>query len=850
MNRNALIALALFVLGGLCTGCSGAGNPIVAGQDVSLQTSGTVDSNRVLWGMWQCSVDPASGRIEVVPLRGAMFTANVNNLLEGKPGNLLIQNMDTTNFFTEGRLDCTVMLKHPFPGLDMYNGFDVWGVFMHNGSATLKYDDLVYSDGSGPDEGMLLNPDGYTRWFNHSEFDGNGSPILEYWPGKLSNLPAPTATLNAYKVFADGLGVEDDYYEWVTTSGNADDRGVFSAGIANSRRYQLKFPIIGGVPEASFQYAVIATWEPGDPTLTGNPTTYDPGDFPPNANCEEPFCLHVTTDDSDLYNDGAGSAGGSFKANVEVFDWQGGIAAGNGVPNEVNRMVVEGDFVPGGTYEFSQAELATVAIPATENSSVFQVEIADCQPQASGVADFWVIVEAAGANGETYGQGFPTKYPDAPRASFTPGTVDVSDIAPWPDVIYVDDSNTTGVEDGTHTHPYNTIQEGIDNNPDLKEVWVDDSGAIYAENVQMKDNTILKSTNWDDSDGTGRTKIQGPSGTAIHTLEFNNVSGATLQGFEIMPFNFIASFSAMDILLVTNGSGNTIKDCLFKGAMPDSATIYVLNVRGVTATGSSDLTVQNCRFDGLDRGANMRSMSSWNIVRATNCPGMDIVNNIFTNIRSTADTWGKSGYITYMDTCSDLVLKNNLIHDIKPIATGNSNLHEGFRLTNCTNPTLVNNTVDSFDVTQGFMIQQVFAYRIENCTGVTFKNNIATRIYCNGFPPPLARGLLAVNSTFTVYYCDMWDIGPGGNGQNYYWSGGVLTIDPSCISADPQYIDADNEDFDLQSGSPAQQGDPTIVDWDDTGTPSGDPDNTDTNKRSRMGSCGGPDGQYIGLLTP
>jgi hypothetical protein len=250
-------------------------------------------------------------------------------------------------------------------------------------------------------------------------------PLFEYWSGELSNLPAPIATLNPYKVFADNLGTEDDYYQWIT-SGNAADRGIFRAGSVNSRRYQLRFPIIGGEPTLEFQYAVVATWEPGDPALTGDPAAYDPGDFPPSANCEEAFLLNVTTIQSDLYNDGQGHMGGVFRADVEVFDWQGGSVGHTGVPSETDGIVVVGDFVPGGSHQFSQADLATVALPGTENSSVFQVEIADCEPQAVDTAPFWLVVQAAGTNGASYGQGFPTKYPDAGRASFLRGSVSVS----------------------------------------------------------------------------------------------------------------------------------------------------------------------------------------------------------------------------------------------------------------------------------------------------------------------------------------------------------------------------------------------------------------------------------------
>jgi hypothetical protein len=359
----------------------------------------------------------------------------VNSLLESKPGNLLIEDLDLTNYMTEGRLDCTVTLKHPFPGLDMYDGFDVWGVFIHNGASHLIYDNLTYSGGpsAGNDEAVLLNPDGYTRWFNQPEFDGDGSPLFEYYPGKLADLPSPTAKLNCYKVFADWLGPDDDYRTFITSPGSSEDRGLFRAGHTNSRRYQLKFPVTGGTPVLSFQYAVVASWEPGDPTLTGDPTTYDPGDFPMSANCEEPFFVGVSTVASDMYNNGQGKLGGTFRADVEVFDWQGGSVGHLGVPNEVYRILIEGGFLPTGSHEFSKAELALVASPSTVDSSIFHLEIPDCTPQASGPISFWVIVESDGLHGASYGQGFPAKFPEsARRASFKPSTVVVGTVAPPP----------------------------------------------------------------------------------------------------------------------------------------------------------------------------------------------------------------------------------------------------------------------------------------------------------------------------------------------------------------------------------------------------------------------------------
>jgi hypothetical protein len=75
----------------------------------------------------------------------------------------------------------------------------------------------------------------------------------------------------------------------------------------------------------------------------------------------------------------------------------------------------------------------------------------------------------------------------------------------------------------------------------------------------------------------------------------------------------------------------------------------------------------------------------------------------------------------------------------------------------------------------------------------------------------------------------------------YGFEEGVGFLDNS----DPLFVDPGAGDFSFPASSPAEQGSPYIVDWDDTGDPSGDPDNTDINTRSRMGCFGGPLGDWV-----
>ncbi len=826
MKSQQLFILTVILFTVFSFACSSGTDPAGVNPGTQDVQGATESGNRILWGLWEVSIDTRSGSVDLVPMRGASFTANVNDLLESSPGNLMIEDLDLTYYFDEGRIDCTITLRHPLPGNDQYHGFDVWGVFMHNGSTGIGYDNLVYGDGSGDDEAVLLNPDGLTRWYNYIEFNGNGSPILEFWPGKLSDLPNPSATLNAYRVFSDGMGLEDVYYDWVTTTMNSEDRGIFKAGMINSRRYELQFPMVGGEPVVSFQYAVIASWEEGDPALTGGSMTYEPGDFPTDANSEEAFLLNVSTAASELYYQDQDNFGGDFRADIEVFDWQGGTVGGTGVPNEVESIIIEGDFLVGGSYQFSQPELAIIAVPATENSSVFQVEITNCAPIQSFESKIWVIVEAAGEHGDSYDNGYPAQYPaGARRAAFTPSSVMIDDEAPYL-AVYVDNANTSGVEDGTMANPYNTIQEGIDLAPVDFQVWVDDSGILYEENVVMIDNAFVRSVNWDDSDGTNRAEINPPTIDDTVTLRFPDVDNAHIEGFKIGFAGESTTIYYADIVTILNGSGNTIQDCLFSD-VTDANGVNIIN-----AVGSTDLTIANCRIDGIQRDTDIYGASSTRCIYADNCPGIVVMNNIVTDLSGVDDNVSKSTLIGHILNTMGATVKNNLVHHVAPLTQNNgANLMSVFSFYQTDDIECVNNTIDTIDSTNGFIIQQIFCYYFDTCTSVNFTNNIVSNILCNSFPPGLGRGIMAINGTIICDYTCMWLVS-----TPYYMD---ASEGSGCISADPEYVDPDNEDYELEGTSLCQNGDPAILDWDDSGSGG-----------SRMGSHGGPGGELIGLLTP
>ena len=92
--------------------------------------------------------------------------------------------------------------------------------------------------------------------------------------------------------------------------------------------------------------------------------------------------------------------------------------------------------------------------------------------------------------------------------------------------VYVDASNTTGVEDGTQANPYNTIQEGVNAASSGKTVGV--APGTYAEEVTMKSGVSLIGAKRE------TTIIDGGdnSGDVVKIISLSNVrvSGFTIRG--------------------------------------------------------------------------------------------------------------------------------------------------------------------------------------------------------------------------------------------------------------------------------------------------------------------------------
>jgi uncharacterized delta-60 repeat protein len=280
----------------LVLGCSnGGGNaPTSPESDANpgelTAQSNHAETNRYLWGYWLVEINQGDFSSEILPVRSLSDHFNVLRFLEQGPCFDCFKLAGVTPN-PDGTLNVNVQLRHPFPAMPFYTGFDVRGIAMFDGSKAFPVSGLVMSD-SELGEGEIVNADAYTTLYNP---DTIGHGLEGYIKGNYADIIPPNSTLNAYKRFAS-----DD---------PANTRNAFYADDTVTIAYQLSMPQPPN--EWRFGYAIDANWVPPTNTPVVDPMT----DFPPEANCPEPWKMQLSMVTNHLF----GTAGTAI-LNIDVFD--------------------------------------------------------------------------------------------------------------------------------------------------------------------------------------------------------------------------------------------------------------------------------------------------------------------------------------------------------------------------------------------------------------------------------------------------------------------------------------------------------------------------------------------------
>jgi len=373
MLRSSLVMSALgFAVILLCS-CSGGIDTAPTATNATLADSNSSQSSHFFWGLWQFTAHPETGTLDIAQLREGNFHLNALHFLEPPPFvNLTLESLE----FTGNIIDADIGLRHPFLGLTEFTGFDVCGIFITVGSIT-GFDDPSLRM-AGQADTHLLNPDGYSRWWNPAEFPVNNGTMFSYKDGLLGTKDSSAdfnSTINGYKYYCDDLGPNDPP-AYVTLS----KRGMFSAGKKNIRHYTIELGNAGLV----FNYAVDACWA----FPTGNKPWTAPDDFPPEANRAEAWRVEVTEVENTLWNDGTES-GGDLVLSIDVYDWFNAA---------LNAVKVE-----------SPGNFPLVASTTPESSGegycTYKIEILDANP-AEGAINLLISVESEAVG---YGDLLPGK---------------------------------------------------------------------------------------------------------------------------------------------------------------------------------------------------------------------------------------------------------------------------------------------------------------------------------------------------------------------------------------------------------------------------------------------------------
>ena len=422
------------------------------------------------------------------------------------------------------------------------------------------------------------------------------------------------------------------------------------------------------------------------------------------------------------------------------------------------------------------------------------------------------------------------------------------------DDIFVDADFPGDFNDGSMEFPFITIQEGMTAVTTGHKVHVDyyDGGDnIYDTNgLTLKSNVILIGDNWN---GGGPGKPKTKNNNEVHTIgSGSSLSNFTLDGFEIGLGEMSGSSSNYGVRFSGSSNDNiTVRHCHITGTVDDT---------GKTSGTGIPIQLSNCdnslvelnevgpiTWESETGGVYARVL--WGIHIST-CDNIEVKNNFIHDITIDYDgdtSWGQIRmFCLHCYMCNDIDVNNNLICHIEGVNDYDYRI-EGMMIEGYSTNSdyhYYNNTIDNLDHSQsngGFSLRGIFIYS-SNAPGTYINNTLMTNFYTGG-----SSSIQAYFSSPSYLYDVSYSTGYNlGSITDYFYNlvegDGVVNYP----GLDPQYVNNTTSPYDytFTSGSGCEMGDPNFLDWNDTGTASGNPNEPNEQNRSRMGCFGGPDGDW------
>ncbi len=299
-----LAVLALFI-----GSCSNGDLPLLP-SGVGYPSAGreTAAASHACLGLYDILISADRTVWEVVPKREGSMHLNIVPFLEGKKDFITIPEGGIV--FQPEYVEATVQLQHPLKSsgkfdANLFTGFDVKGIIMFPGKLEFP-ESLIRTQDRYNGDGYVLNPDGYSRWWNPVEFL-DGPELQRYDDGKLALPP------NGYKIITANLHP----FKFIYPGANKKRHGFPADNIAQAT-YQLVLPPPG--EPLALAYAIDACHELPIYNLPGE--EIKPKDFGLTANQPEAFDMSIEALNNTMWADGYYEGGGFFDLVLEIFDWQ------------------------------------------------------------------------------------------------------------------------------------------------------------------------------------------------------------------------------------------------------------------------------------------------------------------------------------------------------------------------------------------------------------------------------------------------------------------------------------------------------------------------------------------------
>jgi hypothetical protein len=418
-----LLALSFMLLAGCGTNGNTGSNPINPLTPTEGQAKAQSGQTQ-LWGYYDMYLDQDTLAVAAVPNRSVEYSVNIVRLLNKSAANLIISTLQTVVHAPYIDTSVNITIKHPYPGMTQYNAYDVRGIVLTNGHGTMASNAALKYPLPGQDQMLMDNPnvvppgvagggaDGYTRWWNPTEFRIPG--LFGYTQGMYATKNyAPTATFSPYRYYADGLNASDNAYTWLVA--NSASRGVFTAGASNTRNFFLRF-ITGSA--AKFAYAVLANWDP----------------LSQPANAPEAISDNVVVTPS-IYYVNPTNKGGNLIVDIDVYDWNLHSLVGGVMKDYI--ITVEST-VLNAPHQFTDPEMTPIR--QSGRTYTYHLNIPADKITSNTGNQFWVLVKSPSYN-YTNLQGIPNLAWLSPITAGFRHDLFVSPVAYTPPVI---DSGVSG----------------------------------------------------------------------------------------------------------------------------------------------------------------------------------------------------------------------------------------------------------------------------------------------------------------------------------------------------------------------------------------------------------------------